>query len=288
MNRLILLLAVMAVAVGCGGAKKSSTATGAAPPPSMTKHRSLDDRMSAGGDNGNGASSSVTAEEVLRLYVEATGGRAAYEKLTSRVVKGVFSVPANAIKGPIELFTQAPNKMYMKATIGSVGTIERGTNGVVVWESNAMTGARVLKGTERATTLLQSTFNAELKWKTLYKSVELAGSAKVDGSDAYKLVFTSQAGEKETRFFDKESKLLVKSEAMVKNQMGTINTVTVFSDYREVDGVRVAHKMVTKAVNATQVLTMTEVKHNVAIPASRFAIPAKIQKLLDKKPAGTK
>ncbi len=279
MNRVTLLLSVAVFAVGCGGAKKQSAkSSGGAAPTSMGKARMADDRIATN----DGSDTSVTADEVLRLYVEATGGKAAYEKLNARISKGTFALPANGVTGPMVAYQQSPNLAYTRVDITGVGTIENGTNGTVVWEKSAMTGARVLKGKERATSLLKSTFNSELKWKELYKTVEVSGSEDIDGSPAYKLVFTSTNGDKETRYYDKDSKLLVKSEATVKHQMGTIKTMSRYSDYKEVDGVRIAHKMVTMAMNMKQVFTVTEIKHNVAIPASRFAIPGDIQKLLSK------
>lgn len=36
----------------------------------------------------------ITAEQVLEKSIEATGGRAAHEKLTSTVTKGVVELPA--------------------------------------------------------------------------------------------------------------------------------------------------------------------------------------------------
>jgi hypothetical protein len=42
-----------------------------------------------------------TADTVLNQYIEATGGRAAYEKLKNRVSTGTIELPAANIKGTI-------------------------------------------------------------------------------------------------------------------------------------------------------------------------------------------
>ena len=43
------------------------------------------------------------ADTILTQYVEATGGKAAYEKIKSRVATGTIEVPAANIKGKIEV-----------------------------------------------------------------------------------------------------------------------------------------------------------------------------------------
>jgi len=269
MKRVSLFVFVAAVAVGCGGAKK---------PAARGPSAAADDRIATD----SGAPSSLTADDILALYVEATGGRAAYEKLSSRVAKATMVLPSLGVKGDVEMYQQAPNKSYMKLVLGQAGTVEQGTDGTVVWERSAMTGVRVLSGQERELGLIGAVFNAELKYKELYKSVQLMGIEAVDGAPAYKLVFTTPSGQTETRYYDKDTKLLVKSSATVQHQMGKISSTTRYSDYRAVDGVRMPFKMEVSAMNQKRVLTLTDVKHNVAIPASRFALPPDVQKLLDK------
>src|SRR5262245_12071015 len=51
------------------------------------------------------------AETILDAYVEATGGKKAYEKLKTRTAKGTFEIASLGVKGKIQTWQQAPDKL---------------------------------------------------------------------------------------------------------------------------------------------------------------------------------
>ena len=105
------------------------------------------------------------AEVILDKLVDATGGRAALEKLHNRVTKGTFEFVGMDIKASITVYDSAPNKQYAILQAEGLGTIEEGTDGTVCWESSQMTGPRVKEGVEKETALHQATFIKELHWR---------------------------------------------------------------------------------------------------------------------------
>jgi hypothetical protein len=52
------------------------------------------------------------------------------------------------------------------------------------------------------------------------------------------------------------------------------------SDYREVDGILLPFKVRVAVAGQTRVMTNTSVKHNVELPADRFAVPEDILALI--------
>jgi hypothetical protein len=66
-----------------------------------------------------------TADKVLTDYVEATGGKAAYEKVKTRVSTGTIEIPGQNIKGQIKLTQALPNKMAVFVDLGSVVGVKR-------------------------------------------------------------------------------------------------------------------------------------------------------------------
>src|SRR5205823_12522020 len=54
-----------------------------------------------------------SADEILDKYVEALGGKAAFEKFSSRVVKGALELPAMGITSGAEIYAKAPNKWLL-------------------------------------------------------------------------------------------------------------------------------------------------------------------------------
>ena len=221
-----------------------------------------------------------SAAEVLDRYVEVTGGKAAYDKLTSSVMTGKMSIPSQNISGTVEVYMAAPRKMYSKATIAGIGDQERGTDGDVAWEKSMMTGNRIIEGNEKAELMREATFNSDVLWRDLYPKAEVAGLETIDGKPAYKVVLTTPEGTTQTRYYDQASGLLVGTEQTAETNMGKIDVTTRISDYRKVGDMTVAFKNVSSMMGMEQVMTIDKVEFDVAIPADRFAIPAEIQALL--------
>src|SRR2546429_9193315 len=71
------------------------------------------------------------ADEVLAGYVAALGGRAALEKITSRVAKGSFDVSGIAMSGPVEIYAKAPNLMLLVLKMPGQETFKDGFDGKV-------------------------------------------------------------------------------------------------------------------------------------------------------------
>ena len=91
-----------------------------------------------------------SVDQILDKYVQAIGGKAAIEKLSSRVCKGTFEM--DQMPGPAaeEIYEKAPNKQYMVTDAPSFGQARRGFNGGVGWEDNPQSGLRDITGPELA------------------------------------------------------------------------------------------------------------------------------------------
>jgi hypothetical protein len=222
-------------------------------------------------------------ETVLDQYVEATGGKATYEKIKNRMSKGKFEIEGANLKGSVTAYQAAPNKMSIAVDFGDFGKISEGTDGKDAWELNPITGDRVVEGEEKADKILRSAFNEEIRWKELYDKVECTGVEDVDGKPAYKVVLTPKQGKPTTEYYDKASHLQVKSSTTSVSPMGEIKVEAFPSDYKKVDGLLIAHKVTQKILTQTLVISMDEIKHNVDLPPDVFKAPDAIKALLEKK-----
>lgn len=220
-------------------------------------------------------------EAILDKYVEVTGGKAAYDQLSNRVVKGTFAVPAQGLELSLAIYEAKPDKSYTMLESDAIGKIEKGTNDGVAWELQAMTGPRLLEGDEKAVALRGATFDAAQNWRKLYKKVECVGVEIVDGKPCYKVVLTAKAGPQETRYYDKQSGLVVKTAMDMPSPMGTIPIESYASDYKSVDGILMAHKVRVLAMGMERLMTFTSIEHNVKLPEDRFKLPEEIQALVD-------
>ena len=211
--------------------------------------------------------------EVLDRFVEATGGREAYERIQSRVIRGRYEVMG--IEGSMTSYQTAPDKFLMVLDLPGLGKMTAGTNGDIVW-SNAQGMIHIAEGTERSQMLRQAALHAEILGHEMYESIECVGLESVGEQPCYEVWFTDASGEVVKKFFDKDSGLLVQTLEEGELGVGT----TAFSDYREVDGVLVPHVQTASVLGMKQVTTYEEIEHNAEIPADRFAIPPEVRDLL--------
>ena len=233
------------------------------------------------------AADDIKPEAILDKYIEVTGGRAAYDKVKTEMATGTLEVMG--MSGTLTSYREAPNKSYTLVDFSACpGKFEEGTNGDVAWAIDPMQGARVKDGDERASALRSGAMNVETHWHDYYKKAELAGSEDVDGKSCYKVVLTPNDGAAETRYYDKQSGLLVKVVLPVTTPQGSMTAEVDMGDYRDEGGILTAHSIAQKLPSAEFTVKIQTVKHNAEIPAGRFDLPAEIKAIVDKKPADKK
>jgi len=222
------------------------------------------------------------ADEILDKFVEVTGGKAAYEKVHNEKSTGTFEFVGKGVKGSMTLYRAEPNKMYMRVDLENIGAIEDGTDGETAWMLSALQGPHIKEGEERALSLRQATLREPLLWRKMYKSAETAGIENVDGAACYKVVLTPNEGKPQTQYYDKKNNLLVKMTVTLVSQMGEIPSETVFSDYKEQNGILSAHKTRSKALGQEFEITIGQIDYNIDMPKDRFDLPNEIKALAKK------
>jgi hypothetical protein len=87
-------------------------------------------------------------------------------------------------------------------------------------------------------------------------------------------------GKPETLWFDKESGLLVKSAATLASPMGEMPVESLYSDYRDAGGIKIAYSIRQSAGPQVILTTLIQATANAELPQSQFDTPADIQALL--------
>jgi hypothetical protein len=215
-----------------------------------------------------------TVEQILDRYVAALGGRAAVEKLKTRVTTGK-QVMWNGNELPFETYQKAPNKSLDVVTRPGNVVVNVGFDGTAGWLQGPR-GIRDLGGAQLAQAARDADFYGDLHLRELYPEMAVAGREKVGERDAY--VIVSRVSEKriERLYFDAQTGLLLRVAATTETPLARLPEETVFEDYREVDGVKIPFTVRASYVDPFIGWTrkLTEVKHNVTIDDSKFAKPA--------------
>lgn len=196
-------------------------------------------------------------EQIVEKYVQAIGGQAAIEKITSRVSTGTFEgvylgVPTS---GTVEIDEKAPDRSVTVINVPNVGSMRRGFTGAYGYEQFALVGFRELKGAELDAMRVEADFRRDVDLRRLYPKMILKGTERVGDAEAYVVEATPAHGLFPTKFyFDAQTGLLLRQDAVY------------FEDYREVDGVRLPFRIRSPLVT----IKLKDVKHNVALADDIF------------------
>jgi zinc protease len=223
------------------------------------------------------------AETILDKYVEATGGKAAYEKHHNEISKGTMEMAAMGIKGSIISYRTEGNKSYSEVDLGAIGKMREGSDGKVFWSLSSMMGPHVKEGAEKTQAEVLESFNGEVNWRELFKEVKTAGIETVDGKECYKVVLTPPEGAPVTQFYDKQSGLMTKVSMTAQSPMGEQAMDMFASDYRKEGDILMPHKVKQSVAGQEITFSVESVTFNADIPADKFALPDEIKALVNKK-----
>lgn len=220
-----------------------------------------------------------TVEQVLDKYVEALGGRAAIEKVKSRVSVGTAEIVGLDKKGTVEVYEQAPNKTLHVVKIPGVVAWANGFNGTVAWEFNPENGSiEEKKGSALNSVKAASDFYQMLNLRSRYPKMALKGVESIkyrDGERAsYVVEATPQKGDAEKLYFDVENGLLIRHDTQEQAEEGKVTVREYLLDYKDVDGVKVPFTSRQAQGKVVFIFRLSEVKQNVAIEDARFNKPA--------------
>ena len=225
----------------------------------------------------------ITVDELLAKTIEAVGGAANWRKITSRVTTGDIDMINQGVKGTVTSYAMFPNKAASETTFTALGkTIAKGFDyfdGTRSEEIYTFAPVEIYTGKKLEDARIGSDFLAPLNWKQDYKTIELKGIEKVGDEDCYKVEFTPEKGTKVTDFYSTKTFLLMKRRGVSVSGTSdnTLPYSITFSDYRDVDGIKLPFKSVSSnpAMGDT-VMIVKSVRHNTAIDDKTFA-PRKLE-----------
>jgi hypothetical protein len=221
------------------------------------------------------------AATILDRFVEATGGRAAYEAHRSEILTGTIEFPAQGLKGKLTRYLMR-NREYSAVDLQGIGLMESGISGGVTWDKSVLIGPRIKQGAEKEQAIREGYLNAPIFWRELYPKVETIGVQSLGGKDCYDVVLTPTGGAPEHQFFSKKTGLLLRTTTRAASQMGDVDVEVDVSDYRKFAGVLMPTRSRQRAASQELTITVDDVRINDAIPDDRFALPPDVAELVPK------
>lgn len=223
-----------------------------------------------------------SGDSLLDRSIERSGGADAYAKAGSVVMTGTVEIVGHNISGSVSIYQQG-EKSYTVIDLPGIGKAEEGFDGDVAWEANALQGARIKDGAEKAAFVRMSRANLLSSWRKYYKTARTLDAEDVEGKPAWKVELTPNDGPPEMFYFDRESSLLVRVTQTMATAMRDIMFDAFMSDYRLTDGIRTPFLLTEKVIGQTLAMHFDKASYTTALPDDRFDLPAPVKALVEKR-----
>ncbi|HSF99600.1 MAG TPA: hypothetical protein VLA20_00660 [Vicinamibacterales bacterium] len=213
-----------------------------------------------------------SADQILEKHIDAVGGRAALERVSTMTARGTLSVPDAGLTGSIELYGKAPDKVASFVDFGGMQQAEA-YDGTTAWSDDPQNGVLVKAGAELVDARNGAVFNKELQMKAIYPTMTVSGPEAVGQRQAWVVTATPAAGTPVKLFYDAETGLLIRQMLTRQTPMGPLEVDLRLEDYRTVDGVRRPHTIRQLTSMFSAVIQLSEIRHNVEIDDAVFKKP---------------
>jgi photosynthetic reaction center cytochrome c subunit len=218
----------------------------------------------------------ASSDQILQKYVQSVGGATQAAKLTSFVAKGTYEgYDSLSEKVPIEIYAKAPDELTTVVHTqqgDSVSTYD-GTHGWVAAADKLMrvlplSGGDLEGAKMDACLWFPVQLNEQFKWHTGFPAVAI-------DDHPVEVVQATGAGNPGTKlYFDKQTGLLVRQVRYSDTAVGVIPTQIDYSDYREVNGVKMPFHVVVTWTDGRSTIELSEIQPNVRVDPAKFAMPA--------------
>lgn len=212
-------------------------------------------------------------DAILTKHLAAIGGSEAQQKLRSRVIKGRLELVGGDSWGQLSIYTKAPNKSFAVINLQPVGQVKHGYDGNTAWDAGGALGSHNLTGVALSGFSNDTDFYRESKLRELYPTIRVLGIVKDKDREFYLVEAFPRVGVAETLFFESQTGLLTGRDLTQQTPQGPVRVEMRYSDWREVDGVKLPFKITQTMPGLKFVFTVTELKHNMSLADSLFEQP---------------
>lgn len=220
-----------------------------------------------------------SAKDIVAKHLAAMGGAAAFQAVKSIHAKGTFELPAQGVKGDLEILAARPNKMLNRVEIPGVGHAETGYDGKNAWSIDPLAGPSLLTG--RALTEIQDDawFDSALHSPDRVKELTTVAKVEFDKRPAYQVKVVHVSGVEQTEYYDVETGLQLGTESQRETPMGVLPVKAMLRDYTSFGGLKQPTLLVQSTMGIDQVLRITSYEYN-TVPATAFDPPPAIKALI--------
>ena len=197
----------------------------------------------------------MTAAKVLDKYIEALGGRANLEKIKDVTISSTITSPSASLT--MTQIQKGTDKLYQSLKYGSnevQRTVINGTKGKALSANQN----RNLTPDEVRDQKLKLSLSGILNLDKLGIKKNLIGMERLNGRAAYRVELLMPNGKRTIYYIDSETGLKLREMEIEQTNIGNATQTTDYGDYREVNGVKIPHRIL---LYAGQQGVLTEVQN---------------------------
>lgn len=214
------------------------------------------------------AESVEQAKSVIAKYLDATGGVDAIKNIQDKTV--IMRGTAMDQTVTIVIKQKLPNKLRQDIKAG-------GMEQVLIFDGEKavmkVAGQTIkVEGKQLEQLKLESTMELLLNPESLGIKISYDGTEKSGEDLLHKVKFVLPSGLKWIAYFNDKTGYKVKETKETETQMGLITQIVEYSDYQDVDGIKIPFKMKQSFGPQSIEMTISSVKINKGIPDDTFVI----------------
>ncbi len=214
-------------------------------------------------------------DRVLAMHHEARGG---LEKLRSiQSVRATGTMSVQGMEAPFTIHLRRPNQSRVEGDFGGMALIQA-FDGQQAWvQQPGQPKPTVVEGEPAAAQAADSALSSPwFEYTELGYQVELAGSEEIESGEAWKLLVTAPGGVTHQVFIGADDGLEKKRIYPADFGFGIEEATVRFEDYREVDGLMLAHRQIMGSAMGEMPLTLASFEINPEIDPDIFFMPGQM------------
>jgi hypothetical protein len=208
------------------------------------------------------AASDPSVDEILARYASAMGGKAAFQKVNTMVLRGAIEFPSNNLSGTTAEYFKAPDHFLAVTEVPGYGTLRTVYDGRSAWTEDPKQGIKEITGAALVDVRQRSDIRWHVKLKELYPGLKLRGSERIEGRDAWVLQVVQDQWTIDL-CFDKVTGLMVRFDTDTGEEGGA--SKVWIGDYRSAGSVQFSYAAIMSTSKTVWRRKLTEVEFNVPL-----------------------
>ncbi len=212
-----------------------------------------------------------SASDVVDKYVQAVGGAAAIEKISTRSGKGTVT-GFGGHKFPVEILNESPDKSAV-VTHYPNGDGVVAYNGHEGWTAFPHRPSRDMEGPDLAAAKIDANLHLPIDLKKMFSELKVGPPQKIGDHEAYQIIGSREGQSPVEFYFDEQSGLLVRQVRYAESPLGLYPTRIDYADYRDQNGVKIPFAWTTARPGGSSIVQLETVEQNVPVNEAMFAKP---------------